>query len=575
MIKSSLVCFFQKKKTILCLLAFLQIFTVNSQDIGFVVPDSLKGKSSEYVFEGFKKVTNDTINSKIYLNTYYKKSILEGDELKKAIALSYLSYYLENNSAKLELLELSIHHAKNASNENYLMILYSLVGGHYQIESNYNKALDYFFRSLQIAEKLESENYIYILKHNIALLKGDTGKFKESLNLFKECYKREESLFTNKMNLYDYLATSLYLSEAFMRNEKIDSASIYINIGLKETKDTLSNLYWKFLLNKGIYLNKKGKNSKSIKYIDSSILGMNKKRIDVKRSLTIAYYYQSINYIQTNELKYLYYFKKLDSIVLKDSILIPEVRKGYENIVRYYKGKNNIEKQIRYINSLISFDSIFNKKKDIVRDRLYKEYETPELIAQKEVLISKLNNDNRKLSVGAILLLLLSIFIAVIAIFQFKKRVSYKHRFNEIMQPSTTIEVAFPVVEIQDKEKQLDISEKVIKDILEKLNSFEEQKQYIKKNINSTTLAKKIGTNKKYLSQIINYYKKKTITNYINELRISFCIEELKSNRKLINYTIQNIAEEVGFNNAESFSKAFYKKTGLKPSYFIKNLKTK
>ena len=32
------------------------------------------------------------------------------------------------------------------------------------------------------------------------------------------------------------------------------------------------------------------------------------------------------------------------------------------------------------------------------------------------------------------------------------------------------------------------------------------------------------------------------------------------------------IAQEVGFNNSESFSKAFYKKTGIYPSYFIKQL---
>ncbi len=32
------------------------------------------------------------------------------------------------------------------------------------------------------------------------------------------------------------------------------------------------------------------------------------------------------------------------------------------------------------------------------------------------------------------------------------------------------------------------------------------------------------------------------------------------------------IAEEAGFNTAESFSKAFFKKTGIKPSYFIKEL---
>jgi AraC-like DNA-binding protein len=32
------------------------------------------------------------------------------------------------------------------------------------------------------------------------------------------------------------------------------------------------------------------------------------------------------------------------------------------------------------------------------------------------------------------------------------------------------------------------------------------------------------------------------------------------------------IAEEIGFNNAQTFSSAFYKKTGIYPSYFINQL---
>jgi AraC-like DNA-binding protein len=38
---------------------------------------------------------------------------------------------------------------------------------------------------------------------------------------------------------------------------------------------------------------------------------------------------------------------------------------------------------------------------------------------------------------------------------------------------------------------------------------------------------------------------------------------------------MEGIAKEVGFNTAESFSKAFYKRTGMKPSFFINELKKK
>jgi len=38
-------------------------------------------------------------------------------------------------------------------------------------------------------------------------------------------------------------------------------------------------------------------------------------------------------------------------------------------------------------------------------------------------------------------------------------------------------------------------------------------------------------------------------------------------------YTIKALASESGFNTTEAFSKSFYKKTGIYPSYFIKELK--
>jgi len=49
--------------------------------------------------------------------------------------------------------------------------------------------------------------------------------------------------------------------------------------------------------------------------------------------------------------------------------------------------------------------------------------------------------------------------------------------------------------------------------------------------------------------------------------------DELENNSKMRKYTIKAIAEKIGFKNIESFSKAFYKFTNVKPSYFIKELK--
>jgi len=75
---------------------------------------------------------------------------------------------------------------------------------------------------------------------------------------------------------------------------------------------------------------------------------------------------------------------------------------------------------------------------------------------------------------------------------------------------------------------------------------------------------------------VINHYKKESFSSYLNSLRIVYAVEKLKADTSFRNYTIAAIAKEVGFNNPESFSKAFYKKTGIYPSYFMNKLnKTK
>ena len=55
-------------------------------------------------------------------------------------------------------------------------------------------------------------------------------------------------------------------------------------------------------------------------------------------------------------------------------------------------------------------------------------------------------------------------------------------------------------------------------------------------------------------------------------MRIDNIVEELKQNKNIRKYTIAALAEEAGFNTAESFSNAFYKRTGIKPSFFVKEL---
>jgi YesN/AraC family two-component response regulator len=163
--------------------------------------------------------------------------------------------------------------------------------------------------------------------------------------------------------------------------------------------------------------------------------------------------------------------------------------------------------------------------------------------------------------------------------FQFYLKKQYRKRFDKIINKTavkTADKIPFSKVkEIKTNNSKLEdmgIAKELVNEILEKLSLFEIQKGYLQSNLTIQTLSNTFESNNKYLSKTVNVYKGKSFIQYINDLRIEYAIMTLKKDNKLINYTIQALAKEFGFNNAESFSTAFHKKTGIKPTYFIKEL---
>jgi AraC-like DNA-binding protein len=104
------------------------------------------------------------------------------------------------------------------------------------------------------------------------------------------------------------------------------------------------------------------------------------------------------------------------------------------------------------------------------------------------------------------------------------------------------------------------------------LEQFEKNKLFLAHSINSDKLAQQIGTNRPYFSQAFNYLKNENFSVYLRDLRLNYALERLREDKTFRKYTIKTIANESGFSNAESFSKFFYKKYGIYPSYYIKSI---
>lgn len=96
------------------------------------------------------------------------------------------------------------------------------------------------------------------------------------------------------------------------------------------------------------------------------------------------------------------------------------------------------------------------------------------------------------------------------------------------------------------------------------------QENYQKK-MKLEELAKTAGMNEQYLCRFFKRKTGKTITEYINELRISYAVAQLAET----NETVLNIAMDSGYENIGYFMKRFRRVTGMTPLEYRKRIKSK
>jgi AraC-like DNA-binding protein len=115
----------------------------------------------------------------------------------------------------------------------------------------------------------------------------------------------------------------------------------------------------------------------------------------------------------------------------------------------------------------------------------------------------------------------------------------------------------------EDPEKKESHLELIIE--LEKL--LFDKKIYEQSNLTIERLAKKLNTNRTYLSEAINAHYKTNYSSLINSVRITVARKYLASS-EYDHYSIEGIAKMVGYTSISSFNTSFKKITGLTPSAF-------
>jgi len=555
-----------KKTLLLIFYLFGQlVYTQNYQP--FFIPDSLKTKTFKELNASFEFNINNS-KATIYANAYTAKAKNEQNTIELANAYENYIHISESNIG-IRYCDSIIALTKNITHYQYPAQGYLTKGILNYAIGNYKESLDNLLKAKKNASLNNNFTQIFNANYYIASIKIMWGDNDEALELYKLNVKM---LQKNKNLNIDYLQFELELllslSNAYLVSKKLDSAGIAASKGLQNSlalKDSI--YYYDFVSQSGIIAYYQKSYEVSIDSLQKSIPFEN-----TFNDLLNNHYYQGLAHTKlSNITKAFYHFKKADSIYMLSKDVVPEVRTIQEYLINYYKGENDSKNQLKHINRLLYVDSVLNINYINLNKTLKKEYDTPELLSQKEKIISNLKTKKEKFFYIIIILIALILIATSFIIKFYLKQQEIKKQFKKFLNNSKE-QAATLNFNKKGSHELNGISKVKIKQVLKLLNEFEKNQGFLNNKITLNSLSKEFETNSSYLSKIINFHKEKNFSTYISDLRINYCVDKLKTENNFRKYTVSAIAFEIGFNNVESFSKAFYKITGMNPSHFIKHV---
>lgn len=83
-------------------------------------------------------------------------------------------------------------------------------------------------------------------------------------------------------------------------------------------------------------------------------------------------------------------------------------------------------------------------------------------------------------------------------------------------------------------------------------------------------LATLVGSNTRYVSQVINDDYGVNFRTLLNECRVKVAMKRMSDNEHYGIYTIKAISESVGYKSQANFIRVFTQYTGIKPSMYQK-----
>lgn len=523
-----------------------------------------------------------------YARPIFRKALAEGKDVLAIYTGTYIGQsfsMLFRPDSMYAYFDLIYDKAKRLELKFPLLVINNMIGvSNLTYSMNYSEALYYFYEALKYSDEGNPRNRLqilwnivntYYLREDSEYLKSDPEGEQYALEIYR--YGKE--------NDDDYILYMGSLACAYMYYVKGEYETALDYVARTESLDTYKSGINSSDALHGTILASLGRNAEAEEYFRRSI-----ERAGEDYSTLVESYLSYGNFLMScgRYEEAIANYKEGIEVTEKYSLFFYGHRL-YDALSGAYAEIGEDSLSVKYMRTYRAIvDSVFNVEKERSFSSLRRSYELEKHKNEVQELDIRILKEKRKWQSLAFLVVFIAMVAVGIILWQRKQQLVYKRlvrsydanlRTSDRME---SIQMPFPATDGEERKQ-----ENVFRDVPEEEEAqesrpdagqklyeiFESAERCMKEEqifrdsaLTVDNFAKKLNTNRAYLSKAVNTFAKVSFSDYLNAYRIRYAVRLLSD--KNDDRPIKVIADQAGYNNLQSFYQNFRKETGVPPSRY-------
>ena len=431
---------------------------------------------------------------------------------------------------------------------------YGNIGIVYEKMGMYTEAVDNKLKALQIAEQLSDSIRIAQSLGSIAASHTNLKEYYKAIDNYTRAIEIYEKIGKN----YNAVHTIANLGVAYNSLDENQKARETFNKGLALSK-AINYSYGQAIvqMNIGEIMLEMGQADSAMYFLNES----NKVFSDLNVQHPLCYNYKMMGMYYQKEGNPSLAIEFLEkAFYLSSAIYAPDMHRDVAaSLSEIYELETDYDKALFYHKVFKHYsDSLFNAENIAETTRLEDQYLFDKEQAKTAFLHqAELSRKQTILIFSFTGLALVSILLLLIIIQYRRKNAAYQTLYEKSLQQLEKSKMKKSMEGLKNGE---------LFELLEQKMQYDHL--YRIKDLNQDMVADMMKTNRTYVSQAIIDHSGKKFREYIKEYRVGEAIEILSDPKKSMVFSINSIADDVGFNSIATFNAAFKQFTGLTPSRF-------